>query len=304
MVIIDASASSPGVLHMSVIPAIAAPTETVGPNTTKRRRESGRASKLLSRVGLPLLSLVVFIALWQLVVSLKIWNETLIPPPSAVWDSFIETNTTTDGVRGYAGKYLWEHLLISLQRIGYGIAIGIIVGIAFGLLMGTFGKIRALFEPWITFLRTLPPLAYFSLLIIWLGINEEPKITLLAIAAFPPVAVATTSAVLAAPQSLIEAAKALGASKFEVIKDVVIPSALPETFTGIRLAVGVAYSSLVAAELVNGLPGIGGMVRDASNYNNTPVVLVGIIAIGTSGLIIDGLLQLIERKTVPWRGRV
>ncbi|PYE18117.1 taurine transport system permease protein [Williamsia limnetica] len=289
---------------MSVIPAIAAPTETVGPNTTKRRRESGRASKLLSRVGLPLLSLVVFIALWQLVVSLKIWNETLIPPPSAVWDSFIETNTTTDGVRGYAGKYLWEHLLISLQRIGYGIAIGIIVGIAFGLLMGTFGKIRALFEPWITFLRTLPPLAYFSLLIIWLGINEEPKITLLAIAAFPPVAVATTSAVLAAPQSLIEAAKALGASKFEVIKDVVIPSALPETFTGIRLAVGVAYSSLVAAELVNGLPGIGGMVRDASNYNNTPVVLVGIIAIGTSGLIIDGLLQLIERKTVPWRGRV
>ncbi|ORM27784.1 ABC transporter permease [Williamsia sp. 1135] len=289
---------------MSVVPAIAAPTETVDPNVTTRRRESGRTSKLLSRVGLPILSLVVFIALWQLVVSLKIWNETLIPAPSAVWDAFVETNTTTDGVRGYAGKYLWEHLLISLQRIGYGIAIGIVVGIAFGLFMGTFGKVRALFEPWITFLRTLPPLAYFSLLIIWLGINEEPKITLLAIAAFPPVAVATTSAVLAAPQSSTEAAKALGASRFEVIKDVVIPSALPETFTGIRLAVGVAYSSLVAAELVNGLPGIGGMVRDASNYNNTPVVLVGIIAIGTSGLIIDGLLQLIERKTVPWRGRV
>ena len=72
---------------------------------------------------------------------------------------------------------------------------------------------------------------------------------------------------------------------------------------GALLAVGVAYSSLVAAELVNGLPGIGGMVRDAANYNNTPVVLVGIVAIGTSGLIIDGLLQLIERKTVPWRGR-
>lgn len=289
---------------MSVVPAIAAPLEAAGTNAPKRERGGGRASKLLSRVGLPLLSLVVFIALWQLVVSLKIWNETLIPAPSAVWDAFVKTNTTNDGVRGYAGKYLWEHLLISLERIGYGIAIGIVVGIAFGLFMGTFGKVRALFEPWITFLRTLPPLAYFSLLIIWLGINEEPKITLLAIAAFPPVAVATTSAVLAAPQSLTEAAKALGASKFEVIKDVVIPSALPETFTGIRLAVGVAYSSLVAAELVNGLPGIGGMVRDAANYNNTPVVLVGIIAIGTSGLLIDGLLQLIERKTVPWRGRV
>ena len=290
---------------MSVVPAISEPTDQDGdraitPASSTRGR---RSSKVLSRIGLPILSLIIFIALWQLVVSLKIWNETLVPAPGAVWDAFVQTSTTNDGVRGYAGKYLYEHLLISLERIAYGTVIGIAVGIAFGLLMGTFGKVRAVFEPWITFLRTLPPLAYFSLLIIWLGINEEPKITLLAIAAFPPVAVATTSAVLAAPQSLTEAAKALGGSKFDVIKDVVVPSALPETFTGIRLAVGVAYSSLVAAELVNGLPGIGGMVRDAANYNNTPVVLVGIVAIGTSGLIIDGLLQLIERKTVPWRGR-
>ena len=290
---------------MSVVPAISEPTDQDGdraitPASSPRGR---RSSKVLSRIGLPVLSLIIFIGLWQLVVSLKIWNETLVPAPSAVWDAFVQTSTTNDGVRGYAGKYLYEHLLVSLERIAYGTVIGIAVGIAFGLLMGTFGKVRAVFEPWITFLRTLPPLAYFSLLIIWLGINEEPKITLLAVAAFPPVAVATTSAVLAAPQSLTESAKALGGSKFDVIKDVVVPSALPETFTGIRLAVGVAYSSLVAAELVNGLPGIGGMVRDAANYNNTPVVLVGIVAIGTSGLIIDGLLQLIERKTVPWRGR-
>ncbi|WP_286131444.1 ABC transporter permease [Microbispora sp. NRRL B-24597] len=290
---------------MSVVPAISEPTDQDGdraitPVSSPRGR---RSSKVLSRIGLPVLSLIIFVGLWQLVVSLNIWNETLVPAPSAVWDAFVQTSTTNDGVRGYAGKYLYEHLLVSLERIAYGTVIGIVVGIAFGLLMGTFGKVRAVFEPWITFLRTLPPLAYFSLLIIWLGINEEPKITLLAIAAFPPVAVATTSAVLAAPQSLTEAAKALGGSKFDVIKDVVVPSALPETFTGIRLAVGVAYSSLVAAELVNGLPGIGGVVRDAANYNNTPVVLVGIVAIGTSGLIIDGLLQLIERKTVPWRGR-
>jgi taurine transport system permease protein len=169
--------------------------------------------------------------------------------------------------------------------------------------MGTVGWLRSLFEPWITFLRTLPPLAYFSLLIIWLGINEEPKITLLAVAAFPPVAVSTTTAVSAVPQALVEAARALGGSRWDVIKDVVVPSALPETFTGIRLAVGVAYSSLVAAELVNGLPGIGGMVKDAANYNNTPVVLVGIIAIGVSGLVIDGLLLRLERAVVPWRGR-
>jgi len=89
----------------------------------------------------------------------------------------------------------------------------------------------------------------------------------------------------------------------DVVKDIVVPSALPETFTGIRLAVGMAYSSVVAAELFNGIPGIGGLVKDASNYNNTPVVLVGIFAIGISGLVIDGLLRSVERRAVPWRGR-
>ena len=89
-----------------------------------------------------------------------------------------------------------------------------------------------------------------------------------------------------------------------MIRDVVVPSAMPETFTGIRLAVGMAYSSVVAAELFNGLPGIGGLVKDASNYNNTPVVLVGIFAIGISGLVIDGLLRAVERRAVPWRGKI
>lgn len=256
------------------------------------------------RYLLPVLSLVAFVALWQLVVALGLWNQTLVPPPAAVWDAFVRTSTTDDGARGYSGMFLYEHFLISIERIAYGAGIGIVMGIGFGLTMGLTPWLRAVFEPWITFLRALPPLAYFSLLIIWLGINEEPKITLLAIAAFPPVAVAATTAVLATPRSLLEAARALGGGRTKVIADVVLPSALPETITGIRLAVGVAYSSLVAAELVNGLPGIGGMVRDAANYNNTPVVIVGIIVIGVSGLLIDALLQTAERRLVPWRGKL
>ena len=178
------------------------------------------------------------------------------------------------------------------------------MGVILGLAMGSVTWLRSLLEPWLTFLRALPPLAYFFLLVIWLGIDEAPKITLLALAALPPAAVATTAAVVAAPVGLVEAARALGASRAQVIRDVVVPSALPETFTGIRLSVGMAYSSVVAAELFNGIPGIGGMVKDASNYNNTPVVLVGIFAIGFSGLIIDGLLRAAERRAVPWRGKV
>ncbi|MFF9585960.1 ABC transporter permease [Streptomyces achromogenes] len=280
---------------------------TTGPHADVPPAPPLRIRRLWARtrsVLLPSASLVVFLLLWQLSAATGTWSETLVPPPAKVWDAFVDVSTTHGGVRGYNGTYLVEHLGISLRRIAVGAGLGIAAGVLFGLLMGTVGWLRALFEPWITFLRTLPPLAYFSLLVIWLGINEEPKITLLAVAAFPPVAVSTTTAVAAVPRSLTEAARALGASRWNVVTDVVVPSALPETLTGVRLAVGVAYSSLVAAELVNGLPGIGGMVKDAANYNNTPVVLVGIITIGVSGLIIDGLLLRLERAVVPWRGRL
>lgn len=282
-------------------PSTAGPAAAAGP-PVRRPRPRGTGARA-RRLGLPLASLLLFLVLWQLLAASGQWSETLVPSPAKVWDAFIDVSTTHDGVRGYNGQYLVEHLAISLRRIAIGGGVGIVVGVLFGLLMGTVGWVRSLFEPWITFLRTLPPLAYFSLLIIWLGINEEPKVTLLAIAAFPPVAVSTTAAVSAAPRVLIEAARALGGSRLDVMRDVIVPSALPEILTGVRLAVGVTYSSLVAAELVNGLPGIGGMVKDAANYNNTPVVLVGIITIGISGLVIDGLLLRLERAVVPWRGR-
>ncbi|WP_124714026.1 ABC transporter permease [Mycolicibacterium nivoides] len=265
---------------------------------------SNRWRTLLTRSALPLLSVVVFFAVWQAVAWAEIWNQTFVPYPSTVWRAFVDVSTTHDGARGYAGYLLYEHLYMTLRRVLAGVVIGVVVGVALGLLMGSVGWLRSVLEPWLTFLRALPPLAYFFLLVIWLGIDEAPKITLLALAALPPAAVATTAAVVAAPVGLQEAARALGASRAQVIRDVVVPSALPETFTGIRLAVGMAYSSVVAAELFNGIPGIGGLVKDASNYNNTPVVLVGIFAIGISGLVIDGGLRAVERRAVPWRGKI
>ncbi len=258
----------------------------------------------LTRATLPALSLIVFFVVWQIAAASGIWNQTFVPHPGTVWRAFLDVSTTHDGTRGYAGYLLWEHLYMTLRRVLAGVVIGVALGVLLGLVMGSVSWVRSVLEPWLTFLRALPPLAYFFLLVIWLGIDEAPKITLLALAALPPAAVATTAAVVAAPVGLQEAARALGASHSEVIRDVVVPSALPETFTGIRLAVGMAYSSVVAAELFNGIPGIGGLVKDASNYNNTPVVLVGIFAIGISGLIIDGLLRAIERRAVPWRGKI
>ena len=155
---------------------------------------------------------------------------------------------------------------MSLRRILIGSAIGVAAGLVAGRHPRDGAGIRVVAEPVVTFVRALPPLAYFSLLIIWFGIDETPKLWLLSIAALPPVAVATAAAVYGAPKDLVEAARALGASRWHVIRDVVLPNALPEIFTGVRLAVGIAYSSVVAAETVNGVPGIGGMVRDAQRY--------------------------------------
>jgi taurine transport system permease protein len=277
--------------------------ESSAPPAGRRTAATPRAPGRLRAFLLPILSLVVFLLVWQLVAASGVWNETFVPYPSTVWRAFLDVSSTHDGVRGYQGYLLWEHLYMTLRRVLAGVVVGVAVGVVVGLLMGTVGWVRRVLEPWLTFLRALPPLAYFFLLVIWLGIDEAPKVTLLALAAFPPAAVATTAAVAAAPISLIEAARALGASRSQVVRDVIVPAALPETFTGVRLAVGIAYSSVVAAELFNGIPGIGGMVKDASNYNNTPVVLVGIAAIGISGLVIDALLRAAERRTVPWRGK-
>lgn len=310
---VAAAVSNPGATATATVAAGRAETSASGEpafTVTSRATASGRRftfprprRETIAHAGLPLLSLAVLLVLWQLLAESGLWNETFVPYPSSVWRAFVDLSTTTDGVRGYQGYLLWEHLYMTLRRVFAGVGIGVLVGVALGVLMGTNRWARSILEPWITFLRALPPLAYFFLLIIWLGIDDAPKITLLALAALPLVAVATTTAVSAAPIELTEVARALGASRRQILRDVVFPAALPEVFTGVRLAIGVAYTSVVAAELFNGMPGIGGVVKDASNYNNTPVVLVGIGAIGLSGLIIDALLRAVERRTVVWRGK-
>jgi taurine transport system permease protein len=253
-------------------------------------------------VGVRVLAALALLGLWQLAATAAD-NPSFVPAPRAVWDQLVRLSTTHEGIRGYSGSLLVEHLGVSLRRILIGSAIGVAAGLLLGVVLGTVPWIRVVAEPVVTFVRALPPLAYFSLLIIWFGIDETPKLWLLAIAALPPVAVATAAAVHGAPRDLVEAARALGASRRNVVQDVVLPHALPEIFTGVRLAVGIAYSSVVAAETVNGVPGIGGMVRDAQRYLQTDVVVLGLFAIGISGLLIDGLLRVAERRLIPWRGR-
>ncbi|MEU8323857.1 ABC transporter permease [Nonomuraea sp. NPDC048881] len=258
---------------------------------------------MIRGVGLRVAGVVLLAAIWWAVAASHLWPEVFVPSPGSVWDQLFLTSSVHDGRRGYGGYLLSEHLLASLRRILLGSLYGIAGGIALGLVVGLVPTVRALLNPLITFVRTLPPLAYFSLLIIWLGIDEPPKVSLLFVAALPPVAVATADAVRGVHEDYLYAARSLGAGRWQLPSRIVLPSALPEVITGVRVAVGVAYTTVVAAETVNGVPGIGGMIRDAQRYNQTDVVVLGLLVIGASGLLIDTLLQLTERLLVPWRGK-
>jgi taurine transport system permease protein len=295
----------------AVTPPTASPSP--GPATTKApdssrspKARSPRARALrsaLGRWGLTLAALLGALGVWWLVTAMEIWSPIFVPSPAAVWERFLAVTSEEGNVRGYGGYLLWEHLWASIRRILIGSGIGIVLGIAIGLLIGTVPAIRHAFEPFLTFLRQLPPLAYFSLLIIWLGIDESPKIWLLVIAAMPPIAVATAAAVTGIHEDHVHAAQSLGARRRDLIRLVIIPAALPEIIVGIRIGVGVAYTSVVAAETVNGVPGIGGMIRDAQRYNQTDTVILGILLLGISGLIIDGLLRQMQLRVGHWRGK-
>jgi taurine transport system permease protein len=259
-----------------------------------------RSRSLLVRV----IAILVLFAIWWLAASARIWPPAILPGPGQVWHQLLSPSDSANGQGGYAGSTLVKRLGVSLRRVGYGCVYGIVIGVVLGLAMGLIPVVRAVTEPAVTFLRALPPLAYLSLLVIWFGIDEEPKVYLLMVAAFPPVAVAAAAAVSGVNRQYVEAAQALGASRFEVVRGVILPASAPEIITGVRLAVGIAYSSVVAAETVNGADGIGGMVLNAQRYNQTAVVILGLFVIGVTGLVIDSLIVAAQRALSPWRGLV
>ncbi|MBQ1352418.1 MAG: ABC transporter permease subunit, partial [Firmicutes bacterium] len=208
---------------------------------------------------------------------------------------------TTDG---YKGSTLFGHLGASFFRLFTAFFLAIATAVPLGLLSGYNKKVRAAFDPIIEFYRPLPPLAYYTLLVLWLGIGNGSKITLLYLACFAPIYIACVAAVTKVPANYINAAATLGANKKQIFMKVIFPYCLPDMFTGIRTAMGVGYSTLVAAEMVAAVSGIGWMVLDASNWLRSDIIFAGIIVMGVTGILIDAILRFIERKVVPWKGKV
>lgn len=265
-------------------------------------RSPRRWTRFARQFLVQLSAIAVLIGIWWAVAAAEIWPPLLVPSPFDVFGQLFVITGDHDGIRGYSGYYLQEHLWYSLSRLLKGGLLAIVIGVPTGILLAVVTPLRWIFGPAIDFLRNLPPLAYFSLLVIWFGIDETPKVTLLFLAAFPPIVIATAAAVRNVPSDRLDAIRMLGANRRQETLHVTLPSILPEVMTGIRVALGIAFTTVVAAETINGLPGIGGMVSDAQRYNATDVVLLGIIVIGICGLAIDLFVRGIDRVLVPWRG--
>lgn len=204
---------------------------------------------------------------------------------------------------GFRGSTLWEHLGYSLFRVIIGFFFGALVGIPLDYAMGLSNWFRGWFDPIVEFMRPVPPLALIPLVIIWAGIGETGKIILLFLAALWIMAIAARSGVSGVNISKVHAAYSLGASKSQIMRYVIVPNSLPEIFTGARVAMGVCWGTVVAAELVAAEQGAGMMIMVASKFQNTDIVIMGIILIGIIGFGIDMLMRWAERILVPWKGK-
>lgn len=221
-----------------------------------------------------------------------------LPAPEEVWARTVQI--ASEGFRNFT---LWEHLGYSLFRVVVGFLIGAIVGIPLGYAMGLSNWFRGWFDPIVEFMRPVPPLALIPLVIIWAGIGEAGKIILLFLAALWIMAIAARAGVSGVKISKVHAAYSLGASKWQIMRYVIIPNSLPEIFTGARVAMGVCWGTVVAAELVAAEQGAGMMIMTASKFQNTDIVIMGIVLIGVIGFGIDMLMRWAERFLVPWKGK-
>ena len=222
-----------------------------------------------------------------------------LPAPEVASERFLKLNK-----EGYRNFTLLEHTWASLSRVLYGFLFGALMGIPLGYAMGLTNWARGWFDPIVEFMRPVPPLALIPLMIIWFGIGETSKVILLFLAALWIMAIAARSGVSGVAIAKVHAAYSLGASKWQILRKVIIPNSLPEIFTGARVAMGVCWGTVVAAELVAAEKGLGMMIMVAAKFQLTDIVIVGIIMIGVIGFLIDIGIRQLERWLVPWKGKV
>ena len=260
--------------------------QTAAQRTTTPKGRSPRRRML----ALNLISVAAGILLWWALSAAGLRLPAPVEVAVRAWELLIDGTLLTD-------------LTASLTRVLIGFALGTLVAIPVGFLMGWYAWARGLIEPWIQFFRTIPPLAIIPLAIVLLGIGEEPKILVIFLAAFFACVISTFQGVVTIDRTLINAARVLGTKDAGIFLRVVVPASVPFILVGMRVGLGAAWATLVAAELIAAQAGLGYRMQQAQIYYELPTIFVGLIMIGILGLLMDRVLLLAEKKLTGWQER-
>ena len=257
---------------------------------TKQQRQA-KLLKRLKQVAIGALLPILIFALWQTLSTNGSFSISQLPPPIEV----------LNGAAGLVERgTLWGHIGISVQRVFSGFAIGAILGISLGSAVGLSKTVGQLLLPTIGALRAVPSLAWVPLLLIWMGIYEEPKITLVAIGAFFPVFTTVAAGLAAVDRNLIEVGRAYGLKGVRLVGKVLLPAASPTIFSGLRLGLAQAWLFLVAAELIASSKGLGFLLLDSQNTARTDILFMAIILLALLGKLSDVIIATIEKRSLRW----
>ena len=234
----------------------------------------------------------VLFAVWYVVYFLEVIKPVLFPPPHLVLEKAIFLFTEGD---------LLFDMFSSIQRVTIGVLLGVTVAVPVGFVLGWKQRLGSFFQPLINFFRALPPIALIPLVIVYFGIGEFAKTTVLFYAAFFASVVVMYEGISGIDPIFIRAAKTLGASGTEIFTKVVFPLSVPHILTALRVSLGVSWATLVAAELVAAQTGLGAVIQDASNYFQIPIIYMGIALIGFLALIMDLVIRRLTSYFTRWQ---
>ena len=245
------------------------------------------------------LTFAALLVAWQLATAVLGWvSPGRLPAPSEVWDALVQIS-----VGGYADARLHEHIAHSIELVLYGFAAAVVTGAPLGLAMGWSRSAEAFFNPAFLLIRPIPPLAWIPLAIVWLGLGDAAKVLVIWFAAFVPVVINSHAGVRAIEPTLVEAARTLGVPRRMLIAEVLIPAALPMIFTGLRLSLQACWTTLVAAELIGAIAGLGHVLSQSSLDIFPAMIVVGMAAVAACGAAMTAVLGVLERRAMPWRAR-
>ena len=243
-------------------------------------------------------AIVLLLVLWYVGSRSSFIKPGYLPTPEELWSTFVDIVKN-----GYQGKPLREHISISLFRTLTGFALGVVTGIPVGLLAGYSRRAGAMISPIMAFIRPIPPIAFIPMAVLYFGLGEVGKIVLIFFVSFNYVQANAQAGAANFPIAYRRAAESLGLTKVQTFYRIVLPGALPQIFTGLKVALALSWAVVVAAELVGAQSGLGFMISDAAMLFRIPVVFIGIAIIGAIGLALNLTLNFIEGRIVHWKGR-